>query len=118
YIQYLIIMHATPSSPPPELLGRAESAAQRTRCLIAPVSVQAGFPSPAADFATRSLDLNELLIAQPESTFFWRVSGHSMSQAGILDGDILVVDRAVESRHGMVVVAALDGEFTVKQLYR
>lgn len=101
-----------------DFLGSATPVAERLCLPLSSVSIQAGFPSPAADYSTRALDLNELLIEQPESTFFWRVRGPSMSGAGILEGSILVVDRALPARHGMIVVAALDGEFTVKRLYQ
>ena len=77
--------------------------------------VPAGFPSPADDYVERRLDLNEHLIRSESSTFFVRVAGHSMQDAGIHDGDLLVVDRAVEPSDGAIVVAALDGELTVKR---
>jgi DNA polymerase V len=77
--------------------------------------VPAGFPSPADDYVDSRLDLNEHLIQSEASTFFVRVAGHSMQDAGIHDGDLLVVDRAVEPTDGAVVVAALDGELTVKR---
>jgi len=77
--------------------------------------VPAGFPSPADDYVEQRLDLNEHLIRREASTFFVRVAGHSMTDAGIHDGDILVVDRAVEPTDGSIVVAALDGELTVKR---
>jgi len=77
---------------------------------------QAGFPSPADDYIEGKLDLNAYLVRHPSATFFVRVAGDSMIEAGIHDGDILVVDRAVRSRSGHVVVAVLDGEFTVKRL--
>jgi DNA polymerase V len=77
--------------------------------------VPAGFPSPADDYVERQLDLNEHLIQRESSTFFVRVSGHSMREAGIHDDDLLVVDRAVEPTDGAIVVAALDGELTVKR---
>ncbi len=77
--------------------------------------VPAGFPSPADDYVERRLDLNEHLIQHESSTFFVRVAGDSMQEAGIHDGDLLVVDRAVESTDGAIVVAALDGELTVKR---
>ncbi|MFB6230384.1 MAG: LexA family protein [Salinibacter sp.] len=77
--------------------------------------VPAGFPSPADDYVEQTLDLNEHLIRREASTFFVRVAGHSMTGAGIHDGDILVVDRAEEPTDGAVVVAALDGELTVKR---
>jgi len=78
--------------------------------------VEAGFPSPADDFAERSLDLNEQLVCNPIATFFVRASGHSMDGAGIHDGDLLVVDRSVSPAHGSVVVAVVDGGLTVKRL--
>lgn len=80
--------------------------------------VPAGFPSPADDYVEGSLDLNEHLVAHREATFFMRVQGHSMSGAGIQDGDLLVVDRSIEAGHGDIVVAAVDGELTVKRLWR
>ncbi|MBC02754.1 MAG: peptidase S24 [Phycisphaerae bacterium] len=78
--------------------------------------VQAGFPSPADDYVERSLDLNEELIRHPAATYFLRAGGCSMQGAGIHDGDLLVVDRSIEADVGMVVVAVVDGEFTVKRL--
>ena len=78
--------------------------------------VEAGFPSPADDFIERSLDLNEQLVANPIATFFVRASGNSMDEAGIHDGDLLIVDRSVPPMHGMVVVAVIDGGLTVKRL--
>ena len=78
--------------------------------------VEAGFPSPADDFIERSLDLNEQLVANPIATFFVRASGHSMGGAGIHDGDLLVVDRSLTPTSGNIVVAIIDGGFTVKRL--
>lgn len=80
------------------------------------VSVSAGFPSPADDHMDRNLDLNALLIKHPSATFFVRVSGDSMVGAGIHDGDILVVDKALTAKDGSVVVAIINGEFTVKRI--
>ncbi|RMH61397.1 MAG: LexA family transcriptional regulator [Bacteroidetes bacterium] len=80
--------------------------------------IDAGFPSPADDHLDQSLDLNEYLIRHPAATFFVRVQGRSMTGAGIRDGDLLIVDRSLEPRPGDVVVAALDGELTVKRLQR
>jgi DNA polymerase V len=77
--------------------------------------VQAGFPSPADDHMERSLDLNEELIRNPASTFFVRVKGDSMRDAGIHTGDILVVDRSLTPTDRKIVVAMIDGEFTVKR---
>jgi DNA polymerase V len=78
--------------------------------------VPAGFPSPADDYQEASLNLNDYLIRHPESTFFVRVSGESMSGAGIFDGDMLVVDRLLRPRHRDVVIAVVAGELTVKRL--
>jgi DNA polymerase V len=78
--------------------------------------VQAGFPSPADDHLERALDLNEHLVRHPSATFFVRVQGESMRDAGINNGDILVVDRSLVAANGNIVVAMLDGEFTVKRL--
>lgn len=80
--------------------------------------VRAGFPSPADDFSVKRHDLNELLITHPTATFFWRVRGASMQGAGIYDGDILVVNRALVARHGDIVVAEVDSDFTVKYLHK
>lgn len=80
--------------------------------------VRAGFPSPADDHLERDLDLHELLITHPAATYYVRLSGDSMKDAGLYDGDILVVDRSLEPAHGNIVVAVVDGEFTVKRLYR
>ncbi len=79
--------------------------------------VTAGFPSPAEDEIEKKLDLNELLIKHPSATFFLRVSGASMIKAGIHDNDILIVDRSLEPTHGKIVVAAVNGELTVKRLH-
>lgn len=78
--------------------------------------VKAGFPSPAEDFIDKSLDLNELLIKHPAATFFVRVDGNSMINAGISSGDILIVDRSLEAQNNSIIVAIVDGEFTVKRL--
>ena len=78
--------------------------------------VQAGFPSPADDYVESGIDLNRHLIQRPSSTFFVRVQGDSMVDAGIHDGDTLIVDRAVEAEDGSIVVAALHGELTVKRI--
>lgn len=78
--------------------------------------VSAGFPSPAEDFLEPSLDLNRTLVRNPASTFFARVSGESMKDAGIHDGDLLVVDKSVEPADGCIAVCFLDGEFTLKRV--
>ena len=81
-------------------------------------TVPAGFPSPAADFAVKRHDLNELLITHPAATFMWQARGLSMIDLGIADSDILVVNRALTPKHGDIVVAEIDGDFTVKQFWR
>lgn len=78
--------------------------------------VSAGFPSPAQDYVEQTLDLNELCIKHPAATFFVRVEGDSMQEAGIYPDDILVVDRSIQAEHGDIVIAGLHGEFTVKEL--
>lgn len=77
-------------------------------------SVVAGFPSPAEQYLEPPLDLNTLLVKRPAATYFVRVEGDSMVGAGIHDGDLLVVDRSLTPANGDVIIAALDGEFTVK----
>ena len=81
-------------------------------------AVAAGFPSPADDYTEGELDLRDLLGAGSPSVFFCRAEGWSMRDEGIRDGDVLVVDRAVEPQSGMIVVAAVDGELTVKRYVR
>ncbi len=78
--------------------------------------VAAGFPSPAAGESSEELDLNRLCVRHPAATYFVRARGESMSGAGIADGDILVVDRSEPARNGDIIIAALNGEFTVKRL--
>ena len=80
--------------------------------------MEAGFPSPAEDYLDRRLDLHEYLVRNEAATFFLRAHGDSMLGAGIHDGDLLIVDRSVEAGHKRVVIAALDGELTVKRLLR
>ena len=79
--------------------------------------VSAGFPSPADDFLETALDLNQHLIQHPAATFFVRTSGDSMIEAGIHNGDILVVDRSLEAKNGSIVIAVVNGELTVKRLH-
>lgn len=78
--------------------------------------VACGFPSPAQDYTEQTIDLNQLCVAHPAATYFVRAAGDSMGDHGIRDGDLLVVDRSRKAVHGSVVVAAVDGEFTVKKL--
>jgi DNA polymerase V len=79
--------------------------------------VSAGFPSPAEDYVEKSLDLNELCIQHPAATFFVRVQGESMVDAGIFPNDVLVVDRSLRAKHGDIIIASLESEMTVKQLH-
>jgi DNA polymerase V len=85
-------------------------------CPLFMASVSAGFPSPAEDYIEGRLDLNRHLIKHPAATFFVRVAGDSMIDAGIHPGDILVVDRAIEPADNNVVIAVIDGELTVKRI--
>jgi len=78
-------------------------------------TVSAGFPSPAEGSIDKVLDLNELLIRQPTSTFFVRVKGDSMRDAGILDGDLIVVERGERPNNRDIVLAIVEGEFTIKR---
>jgi DNA polymerase V len=88
------------------------------RLPLATSRVAAGFPSPADDHLERMLDLNELLISNEPATFFVRAGGHSMNgkRSTIHDGDLLVVDKSLEAKNGDVVIACIDGQFTVKRL--
>jgi DNA polymerase V len=87
-------------------------------CPVLAKAVPAGFPSPAQDYTEGRLSLDEHLIAHPEATFFVRVAGNSMTGFGIHNGDLLVVDRSLEPTDHRIVVAVIDGEFTIKQLCR
>ncbi|MEF2146183.1 MAG: translesion error-prone DNA polymerase V autoproteolytic subunit [Desulfovibrionaceae bacterium] len=102
--------------PDLELLGVRTGPSLELPWYLAEVS--AGFPSPADDFIDRALDLNEHLIRHPQATFFVRAHGDSMLGAGIHDQDLLIVDRALQPGNNAVVIAALNGELTVKRLRR
>lgn len=86
--------------------------------LLLKTCVCAGFPSPAEDLGARRIDLTQLLVTHAQATYFLRARGQSMIEAGIFDNDILVVDRAIKPRHNHIVVAVVDGDFTVKQLHQ
>ena len=81
-------------------------------------NVPAGFPSPAEDFMDLDLNLQEYLVQHPSATFCIRVTGDSMRNAGIFSGDVMVVDRALEPKNNAVVLAVLNGEFTVKRIQK
>ncbi|WP_024993747.1 LexA family protein [Phocaeicola paurosaccharolyticus] len=83
---------------------------------FADAGIRAGFPSPAQDYLEESLDLNKELIDHPAATFYGKVIGNSMIDAGIEEGDILVIDKSLEAQNGDMVVGYLDGEFTLKYL--
>lgn len=83
---------------------------------IANEGIKAGFPSPAQDFMDIAIDLNKELIKHPASTFYGRVRGDSMIDAGVHDGDILVIDKSLEPRSGDMAVCFIDGEFTLKYI--
>ncbi|WP_114195640.1 translesion error-prone DNA polymerase V autoproteolytic subunit [Edaphovirga cremea] len=98
------------------LIQRATTLAEIVKIPLFQDSVSAGFPSPAQDYVERRLDMNELLISHPSATYFVRVSGDSMIDANINDGDMLVVDSSLTAKQGSIVVASVEGEFTVKKL--
>ena len=81
-------------------------------------TISAGFPSPAEDYIELGIDLNKYLIKNPISTFFLHVNGNSMNKAGIYNNDLLVIDRSINPNPGHIVVALLDGEFTLKRLIK
>lgn len=78
--------------------------------------ISAGFPSPADDFLDISIDLNKELIQNPSATFYGRVKGDSMIDAGLSDGDLLIIDKSLEPDNGKIAVCFIDGEFTVKRI--
>ena len=80
------------------------------------VGISAGFPSPADDFIELTIDLNKHLIKHKDSTFFAKVKGHSMKDAGIFDGDLLVIDKSLAPQDGKIAICQIDGEFTVKRI--
>ena len=93
-----------------------DSATKRFRIPLLNDSVSAGFPSPADDYTEENIDLNEHLISNPFSTFFLRVKGESMINAGIKDEDLIIVDKSLIAKPGNIVIAMIDGEFTIKRL--
>ena len=103
-------------NPDLSLLMRPANNPMRLTLPLFAHGVRAGFPSPADDYVSASLDLNEHLIQNKEATFYLRAKGHSMIGAGIQDGDLLIVDRLLTPSNRCVVIAQIDGEFTVKRL--
>lgn len=96
---------------------RYEPSSKKLELPLYSVGVSAGFPSPADDSLEKNLSLDEYLVQHPSATYFVRVQGDSMVKAGIHSNDILIVDRALEPRSGNVVIAMIDGEFTVKRFH-
>ena len=93
-----------------------DSAPEKFRIPLLNDSVSAGFPCPADDYTEENIDLNEHLISNPFSTFFLRVKGESMINAGIRDKDLIIVDKSLIAKPGDIVIAMIDGEFTIKRL--
>lgn len=83
---------------------------------MAQSDIHAGFPSPATDYMTQAIDLNKELVRHPAATFYGRVVGDSMTDAGVNEGDILVIDKSLEPRDGDMAVCFIDGEFTLKHI--
>ena len=83
---------------------------------MAQSEIHAGFPSPATDYMTQAIDLNKELVRHPAATFYGRVVGDSMIDAGVEEGDILVIDKSLEAQDGDMAVCFIDGEFTLKYL--
>lgn len=83
---------------------------------MAQTEIHAGFPSPATDYMTQAIDLNKELVKHPAATFYGRVVGDSMIDAGVEEGDILVIDRSLDARDGDMAVCFVDGEFTLKYI--
>ena len=100
------------------VLGQADATAKRLYLPLFLSRISAGFPSPADDYMEGTLSLDGHFVTRPEATFFLRVQGDSMVGAGIHDGDLLIVDKSLEPRHGSIVIAEVHGELTVKKLYR
>ena len=86
------------------------------KCGMAQSGIHAGFPSPATDHMTQAIDLNKELVRRPAATFYGRVVGDSMIDAGVDEGDILVIDKSLEPQEGDMAVCFVDGEFTLKYL--
>ncbi len=100
----------------PELTIHPVSRKTRIKIPRADVSIQAGFPSPADDYLSGPIDLNRELITHPASTFLGRIRGDSMIDAGIFDGDLVIIDKSLRPRTGNIAVCFIDGEFTIKYI--
>ena len=80
-------------------------------------TIKAGFPSPAQDYTSEAINLGKILVRDNETTFYARVEGNSMCEAGICDGDLVVIDKSIEASEGDIVAAFIDGEFTLKRFH-
>lgn len=100
----------------PSPILRPTDSPPKLRLSVFSSSVPAGFPSPADDHIEGKLDLNEHLIRRPAATFFVRAAGESMKDAGIFDGDLLIIDRSINPKSDDIVIASIHGELTVKRL--
>lgn len=120
-LPYVVSLRRRPRLPEPEDFPEMlwpDPSAKPLAIPLAAGKVSAGFPSPASDYEDKRLDINDYLVRNAVSTFFFPVQGDSMQGAEIFDGDILVVDKSVEPQHGHIVVAFVDGERLVKRLYK
>ena len=101
-----------------EETGQGTALPEGTQTLpgMAQSEIHAGFPSPATDYMTQAIDLNKELVRHPAATFYGRVTGDSMIDAGVEEGDILVIDKSLEAQDGDMAVCFIDGEFTLKYL--
>lgn len=99
-----------------EAFGKAVPERTHIELPLAQESVQAGFPAPNGGYIDENLDVNEFLVRSPSSTYIYRVSGESMKEAGIMNGDYVLVDSSLEVHDGDVVVASVDSEFTIKEI--
>ena len=97
-------------------MSSSPSTSQNIKFPLLSDSISAGFPSPADDYTEENIDLNEHLISNPFSTFFLRVKGDSMINAGIKDKDLIIVDKSLRAKPGNIIIAMIDGEFTIKRL--
>ena len=113
--QTLTIHQSISLNQEPQALAR-ELASYELKLLSHRIS--AGFPSPAGDYVEDGLDLNSYLVQNKPATFMFTVRGESMIVAGIHDGDKVVVDRALKAKHNDIVIAVVDGEYTIKRLYK
>lgn len=92
------------------------SNSSKTEIPLAESSISAGFPSPAEDFIDKSIDLNKIFIKNKDATFYARVKGDSMIDAGLNDGDLIIIDKSIDPQNNKIAVCFIDGEFTVKRI--